>query len=171
MIAARASVRIEFSDDLGQSLVGLRVAKVAGNEPDALGQLLPHLFTERRAGMFADGVVDDLGEVLILPVTPGKPHEGEAGRKQATVGKVIDGRHDLLAGKVACDAEEHHAAGSGNPGETLIKRIAQWVRGWRHALGRAHAPSMPAAEATVARNCSQDSMNFRTPSRSSCSHT
>jgi hypothetical protein len=58
-------------------------------------------------GVLLHRVVGDLREVLVFPVPAGEPDQGEAGRQQPSVGQVIDGRHQLLAGQVAGDAEQH----------------------------------------------------------------
>ena len=56
-----------------------------------------------------------------------KPTRREARRQQPAVGQVVDRRHHLLAGQVAGDAEEHHAAGPGDPREPPVLRVAQRV--------------------------------------------
>src|SRR5690606_10173479 len=90
-------------------------------------ELVPHLFAELGARVLADSVLDDLGEVLLLPVTAGEADQAEPRRQQPPVGQVIDGRHDLLAGEVTGDTEADHAARPGDPGQPSIARITQWI--------------------------------------------
>ena len=64
--------------------------------------------------------VYDLAEVLRGPVPAGEADEREARREQPAVGEVVDRRHELLARKVAGDAEDHHAAGTGDLGQSPV---------------------------------------------------
>ena len=127
VVAAGAALLVELLDGAAQLLEGLVVVEVAGHEPEALGELLPHLLAELRAGVLLDRVVHDLREVLVGPVTPGEADQAEAGRQQAAVGEVVDRRHDLLARQVAGHAEEHQAARPGDPGKAAVLRVAQRV--------------------------------------------
>jgi len=77
--------------------------------------------------MFLDRLVDHLGEVLILPVPAGETDEPEARRQEPAVGQVIDGRHELLAGQVARDAEDHQHAGARDARQPPVERVTQWV--------------------------------------------
>ena len=113
--------------------------------------------------MLSHSVMHHLGEILIGPVAPGKPHQRETRRKETSIGEVIDRRHDLLARQVAGHAEEYEPAWTRYPRQTLVKRIAQWIR--LHAV-IIHQPVAIAVE-TVARRDSHESMNFWTPSVSS----
>ncbi len=124
VIAAGAARLVEIHDGLGQVGERLVVTDLARHEADAFRQLLPDLFAERRPGVLLDRRVHDLGEVLVLPVTPGEAHQGEAGRQQAAVGQIVDGRHQLLRRQVTGDAEDHQHAGTGDPRESPILRIA-----------------------------------------------
>src|SRR5450759_3891796 len=94
--------------------------------------------------MGADGFVDDLGEVLVGPVTAREPDQTEAGGQQAAVGEVVDGRQHLLARQVSGDTEQHETAGTGDTWETLVTRIAQGVLPLRD-LGGAHQDPPPGA--------------------------
>src|SRR5664280_3724571 len=93
--------------------------------------------------MGADGFADDLGEVRVGPVTACEPDEAEAGGQQAAVGQVVDGWHDLVACQVPGDAEEDQAAGTSDPWEALVLRVAQRVVS-RRDRGRDH--QAPGAE-------------------------
>ena len=108
-------------------LEGLVVVEVAGHEPEALGELLPDLLAEPGAGVLAHRVVHDLREVLVGPVAAGEADEREAGRQQPAVGEVVDRRHELLAGEVAGDAEDHHPARARDLREPPVLRVAQRV--------------------------------------------
>ena len=86
------------------------VVELARDEADALQQLVPDVVVGTRVrACCLDGVVDDLLEVLVLPVAPREPDEGEARGQQTAVGEVVDGRHELLARQVAGDTEDHEA--------------------------------------------------------------
>ena len=88
------------------------------------GQLLPDLLAERRTGVLLDRGVHDLGEVLVLPVPAGEPDQSETGGQQPAVGQVVDRRHQLLGREVAGDPEDHQHAGTGDPRESPVLRIA-----------------------------------------------
>ncbi len=51
MVAAGAPLRIQFVQWLGQSAERGVIIESALHEPDALGQPVPHLLAERRAGV------------------------------------------------------------------------------------------------------------------------
>src|SRR5262249_43813405 len=69
-----------------------------------------------------------------FPVPAGEPDQGEAGRQQAPVGQVVDGRHQLLAGQVTGDPEQHQDTRAGHPGDAPGPRVAPRGR-------RAHPPA------------------------------
>src|SRR4029453_9790790 len=127
MIAAGAAGLVEISDRLGQVAERLLVADLTWHEPDAFRELFPHFLSEGGSGMLLDGCVHDLGEVLMGPLPPREPDQREAGRQQATIGKVVDRWHQLLGRQVAGDAEDHQYARARNPRETPIMRIAKRV--------------------------------------------
>ena len=93
-------------------------------------ELLPDLLAEGGAGVLLDRVVDHLREVLVLPVAAGEADEREARRQQAPVGEVVDGRHQLLAGQVARDAEDDQARRPRDTREPSVRRrhAAGWLR-------------------------------------------
>jgi hypothetical protein len=64
--------------------------------------------------MLRDCLAYGLGEILVFPVTTRESDECEAGRKKAAGGEVVDGRHDLLAGEISGDTEQHDGARSGH---------------------------------------------------------
>ena len=106
------------------------VVELALHEPDALGELVPDLLVERCASVLLDGVVHDLREVLVDPVPTGEADEGEAGRKEAAVGQVVHGGHQLLARQVAGDPEDDQRARAGDAVESSIGRQSQRVELW-----------------------------------------
>ena len=186
VVAAGAALLVQLADGLGQPVEGVPVADLAGDEADALGELLPDLLPERRPGVLLDRVVHHLGEVLVLPVPPGEPDQGEARRQQPAVGQVVDRGHQLLGRQVAGDAEDHQHARAGDPRQPPVLRVAQRVgvderstqRPVVTHLGSAPAPglSLPflassSAVCTVSTSSCQDASNFSTPSRSSTSTT
>ena len=59
MVAAGAALDVEGPHRLREVVEGLVVVEVAGDEPEALGQVPPHVLAERRAGVLLDRVVDD----------------------------------------------------------------------------------------------------------------
>ena len=63
----------------------------------------------------------------VVPVAAGEPGEREARRQQAAVGQVVDRRHQLLAGQVAGDAEDHQTARPRDPRQPLVARVPQRV--------------------------------------------
>ena len=67
-------------------------------------------------------------EVAVAPVAAGEAEHHEAGRQQAPVGQVVDGRQQLLAGQVAGDAEDDERARLRDPGQPPVLRVAQRVR-------------------------------------------
>ena len=79
MIAAGAPLCVQFLQRLGQRLEAVVVVERALHEPDALGQPVPYLLAERRTGVILDGVVDDLGEILVGPVASREPDERKIG--------------------------------------------------------------------------------------------
>jgi len=97
VVAHRAAFDVELVDGLTELAERLGVVELARDEPDALEQLRPRLLAERRARVLLHGVVDDLGEVLVLPVASGEADESEPGWQEPAVGEVVDGGHELLA--------------------------------------------------------------------------
>ena len=86
------------------------VVERAGHELDVAGQPRPDLLAPRRAGVLLGRLAGQRLEVAVAPVAPGEAEHHEAGRQQAPVGQVVDGRDQLLAGQVAGDAEDHQRA-------------------------------------------------------------
>ena len=122
-VAAGAPGRLSSSSTAARSCSNaVVVVEVAGDEPHALGELLPDLLAERRAGVLLHRVVDDLREVLVLPVAAGEPDEREARRQQTAVGQVVDGGHQLLAGQVARHAEDDQPGRPRDPREPAVAR-------------------------------------------------
>ncbi len=147
------------------------VGEVAGDEPETLGQLVPDIFPEFRARMLSHGVVDLLGEVLVGELPARKPDKREGGREQSAIGQVVDRRHQLLAGQVPCDTEDHQRAGPGHTRQPPIGGTAQRVRVRVLRLSHVVPLSAANASATVARRSSQAFLNLSTPSTSRVSKT
>ena len=128
MVAARAALGVELVDGLREPVERGVVVELARDEPDALGELAPDLLAERRAGVLADRVVDDL---VRSPASAqsrrAKPTSAKPGGSRPAVGQVVHGRHELLAGQVAGDAEDHQAAGPGDARQPPVARVAQRV--------------------------------------------
>ena len=118
---------VELAHRLGEKVEGGVVVEGAGHEPDALGEGAPHVLPERGAGPLPDGVVDDLPEVLVLPVPPGETDEREAGREQPAVREVVDRRHELLRREVPGDPEEHERTRAGDLRQPLVTVVPQRV--------------------------------------------
>ncbi len=131
-VAAGAARLVELAHGPAQGGEGVVVVEVARHEAEALGELAPHLLAEGRACVLLDRVVDDLREVLVGPVAPGEADEREARGQQPAVGEVVDRRHDLLAGQVAGDAEEHQARRARDAREPSVLGIPERV-GSHHA--------------------------------------
>ncbi len=127
VVAHGAAFDVELLDRLAQPAERVVVAELAGDEADALQQLLPRLLTERRARVLADGVVDDVREVLVLPVAAREADQREPGWQQTPVREVVHGGHELLAGQVARHAEDHERAGTGDAVQAPILGIAQRI--------------------------------------------
>ncbi len=127
VVAHRAAFDVEPLDGLAQAPEDVRVVELARDEADALQQLLPRLFAELGARVLPDGVVDDLREVLVLPVATGEADQREAGRQQPAVGEVVHRRHELLAGEVSGHAEDDERARSGDAVEAAVIGVAQRV--------------------------------------------
>ena len=154
MVAAGAAHHVELVEGAGEVGEGDVVVEVAGHEPEALGELLPDLLAELRAGVLLDRVVHDRGEVLVGPVAPGEADQAEARRQQAAVGQVVDRRHHLLARQVAGDPEQHHPARAGDAGQPPVLGVAQRVGPRRRRRGgRTHG------------SCSAHCRAWRTASR------
>ena len=77
MVASRSAFLVEFADRACQSLEGFVVVEFAANEPDSLEQLFPHLLAEGGTSVLGYRVMNDLGEVLVLPVASGESHQPE----------------------------------------------------------------------------------------------
>ena len=128
MVAVGAADQVELLDGAPQLVEGDVVGEVARARTGSRRTSWRH--TSSRNSVRAcclDRVVDDLREVLVGPVAAREADQAEARRQQAAVGEVVDRRHDLLAGQVAGDAEDHHAARAGDPRQPPVLRIAQRI--------------------------------------------
>ena len=78
-------------------------------------------------------------EVAVAPVAAGEAEHHEAGRQQAPVGQVVDGRDELLAGQVAGDAEDDQRARLRDPRQPPVLRVPQRVAPLRRARRRSRS--------------------------------
>ena len=127
VIAACAAVGVEFLQRLGESAERLLVVECALDEPDPLGQPVPHLLAVGCARVLPYRIADQFAEILVGPIPSGKADQGEVRRQQPAVGQVVDRRHQLLAGQIAGDSEDHHAARAGNPRHSLVPLVPQRI--------------------------------------------
>ena len=141
MIAHGSAVLVELLDGLLQSRESLVVVELALNETNTLRELCPHVIVEGRARIAFDRVVDDLLEVLGLPVATRKSDECEPGRQKATVREIVDGRHQFFAREVTGHPEDDQPTRSRYAIESAIGRESEGVeiradfdRGHTHSL-------------------------------------
>ena len=127
MVATGATLDVERVQRLGQRRERRIVVETALYEAETFGQPVPDLLAERGAGVFFDGLVDDLTEVFVGPVPAGEPDQRERRRQQAPIGEVVDRRHQFLAGQVTGDAEDHHPARPGDARHPLVPLVPQRV--------------------------------------------
>ena len=134
VVAHGAAFGVELVDGLLELAERRRVVEGPLDEPDALCELAPHVLVERGAGVLLDGVVDELGEVLVLPVASGEPDQREPGRQEPPVREVVHRGHQLLAGQVARHAEDDEGARPCDAVQPTIGRKPERVvlRGDRH---------------------------------------
>jgi hypothetical protein len=135
VVAHRPAFTIELLDRVLQPGEGVGVVEDALHETEPLLELTPDVLIEGRPRVLLDGFVDDLLEVLTLPLATGEAHEREPRREQAAIGQVVHGRHQLLARQVACHAEDDQAARPGDAIESSIGGQPQRV-GLRGDLDR-----------------------------------
>ena len=116
---ARTPFRQEVWDRLAE---GIRFVQGTFDDDDAFDRL--------------SDTVRELDEVrgtggnhaFYLSIPPGEPDEREAWRQQTPVRQVVHRRHQFLAGQVAGHPEDDQPTGSGDPGQSLVLRVAQRVR-------------------------------------------
>lgn len=167
-VAARALRLVQLLDRGPEGLEGHVVVEVALHEAHALAELLPDLFAEGRTGMLLDGVVHDLGEVLVLPVAAREADEREARRQQAAVGQVIDGGHQLFTGQIARDAKDDQARRPRDAREPSVLGVTERVgSGNTRQSGQPSEGARRLSSASVELSRSvQAASNFSTPSSS-----
>ena len=78
VVAHRAPLGVEVVDGLLEVSNASSSSNSPGTKRMPSASWLPDVLVERRAGVLLDGVVDDLLEVLVLPVAPGEADEREA---------------------------------------------------------------------------------------------
>ena len=79
VVATGAAGLVELLEGAPQRLEGGVVGEVAGHEPEPLGELLPDLLAELRAGVLAHRVVHDLREVLVAQSRRANPTSEKPG--------------------------------------------------------------------------------------------
>jgi hypothetical protein len=77
--------------------------------------------------MLTNRIVNNLGKVLVRPLSSGKAHQSEARRKKSAVCEVVNGRHEFFSGKVACDSKDYERARTSDAIETTVVRIAKRI--------------------------------------------
>ncbi len=127
MIAAGAALGVQLLQCLGQASERGVVVEGALYEAEPLRESVPDLLSEGCAGVLFHRIVDDLAEILVGPISSGETDKRERGGQQSAVAQVVDRRHQLLAGQIAGDAEDHDTAGARDPGHPLIALVAQRV--------------------------------------------
>ena len=126
------------------------VVERPGHELDVAGQPGPHLVAPGGAGVGLGRLPGHRLEVAVAPVAAGEAEHHEAGRQQAPVGQVVDGRQQLLAGQVTGDAEDDQRARLRDAGQPAVERVAQRVRPARTVIGLPLLP--PGSVAAAARS-------------------
>ena len=96
VVASGTAVAVKFGHGVGKTLERLRIVERALYEADAVSQLLPSRFLERRAAMCLDVFLDELLEMVLGPVAARKAGQAEARRQQAAVGQVVDCRKQFV---------------------------------------------------------------------------
>ena len=81
VIAHGPAITIQLLDRVLQSPEGRGIIEFSLHEPNTLRQLGPDILIEGRACVLLDRVIDDLGEVLVFPVSPRESDEREPGGK------------------------------------------------------------------------------------------
>ena len=125
VVAAGAAGTVELGDGVGQLAVGVRIVEGARDEAQARAQLVPGSFVEAGACVCLDGCAHVFLEVLRAPVATRKAGQREGRVEEAAVSEVVDGGKELLARKVARDAEDDEAAGRGDARKPAILGITQ----------------------------------------------
>ena len=131
VVAAGAADPVQVGQRRGQRVEGVVVVERTLDEPEPFRQMTPDLFGERGSRVLPDRIVDDLAEILVRPVPPGEPDQGEARRQQPPVRQVVDRRHQLLSGEIAGDPEDHDSGRTCDARQPLVAGIPKWV----HYLG------------------------------------
>ncbi len=140
VVAAGAALGVEALRPCRRAGRTRRRRRSRPDEAEALASCFQTLSRNGVRACSLHRVVHDLAEVLVGPVAAGEADQREARRQQPAVGEVVDGRHELLAGEVARDAEDHQAARPGDARQPLVARVAQRVAvggdpGWAHSPG------------------------------------
>ena len=128
-VAADAVRLLEIVQRGGQGVERLVVVERPGYEAGRLGDAGPRLRSPGSAGVRAGRLHREVGELAVVPVATGEPQQREAGRQQTAVAEVVHRRDDLLAGKVAGDAEDDQRARIRDTGQPAVSRVAQRVAG------------------------------------------
>ena len=125
MVAAGAARVVELGDGVSKLAVGVGIVEGARDEAQARAQLVPRAFVEAGAGVRLNGRAHVFLKVLGAPVAACKAGQREGRVEEAAVSEVVDGGKELLARKVARDAEDDEATGRGDTRKPAILGITQ----------------------------------------------
>src|SRR5207249_2510020 len=126
--------------------------------------------------MLLDSIQNDLGEILVGPVSSGKTDQSERGGQQAAIGQVVDRRHQFLGGQVTRDTEDHDSARTRDARHPLVALVPQRITpvrvDGRDLVGDGgHFLAASSCSWVASSSSSQDFSNFSTPSSSSTLNT
>ena len=127
MVAACATVLVEFGHRIAQALECIGILEGAMHETYALCKLVPGDLVEMRAAMLLHIFLDKLTEMILRPITPCETGETEARWQQAPVREIVDRRQQFLASQIARDAEDHDRTWPGDAGKPQISWVAQRI--------------------------------------------
>lgn len=96
MVAACATVLVEFGHRIAQALECIGILEGAMHETYALCKLVPGDLVEMRAAMLLHIFLDKLTEMILRPITPCETGETEARWQQAPVREIVDRGNSFL---------------------------------------------------------------------------
>ena len=81
MVASRATIAVELGDGVRQSFERLRIVERALHETNAVGELFPCRLLEWSTAVRLHVLLHEILEVILGPITTGKPRQTEAWRQ------------------------------------------------------------------------------------------
>ena len=81
MVASRATIAVELGDGVRQSFERLRIVERALHETNAVGELFPCRLLEWSTAVRLHVFLHEILEVILGPITTGKPRQTEAWRQ------------------------------------------------------------------------------------------